>query len=84
MQKDRRKYRRQGQDMHTIGFAVYEVRTEAANNRVLRYFNLPLNTFSWISFIFFLMQIPEEVTTIFIDTSHGLWRLHINVFYGVV
>lgn len=25
MQKDRRKYRRQGQDMHTIGFAVYEV-----------------------------------------------------------
>uniref|UniRef100_A0A674N8C2 Calpain-1 catalytic subunit n=1 Tax=Takifugu rubripes TaxID=31033 RepID=A0A674N8C2_TAKRU len=28
MQKDRRRYRRQGQDMHTIGFAVYEVRTE--------------------------------------------------------
>ncbi|TRY86776.1 hypothetical protein DNTS_008308 [Danionella cerebrum] len=27
MQKDRRRYRRQGQDMHTIGFAVYEVRT---------------------------------------------------------
>lgn len=26
MQKDRRKYRRQGQDMHTIGFALYEVR----------------------------------------------------------
>ncbi|KAJ8250837.1 hypothetical protein COCON_G00227590 [Conger conger] len=25
MQKDRRRYRRQGQDMHTIGFAVYEV-----------------------------------------------------------
>uniref|UniRef100_A0A672GBW5 Calpain-1 catalytic subunit-like n=1 Tax=Salarias fasciatus TaxID=181472 RepID=A0A672GBW5_SALFA len=24
MQKDRRRYRRQGQDMHTIGFAVYE------------------------------------------------------------
>lgn len=28
MQKDRRRYRRHGQDMHTIGFAVYEVRTE--------------------------------------------------------
>lgn len=26
MQKDRRRYRKQGQDMHTIGFAVYEVR----------------------------------------------------------
>ncbi|XP_054599843.2 calpain-1 catalytic subunit isoform X3 [Nothobranchius furzeri] len=25
MQKDRRRYRRQGQDMHTIGFAVYEI-----------------------------------------------------------
>uniref|UniRef100_A0AAY4A1J1 Uncharacterized protein n=1 Tax=Denticeps clupeoides TaxID=299321 RepID=A0AAY4A1J1_9TELE len=28
MQKDRRRYRRQGQDMHTIGFAVYEVPEE--------------------------------------------------------
>uniref|UniRef100_A0A4W6DS66 Calpain 1, (mu/I) large subunit b n=1 Tax=Lates calcarifer TaxID=8187 RepID=A0A4W6DS66_LATCA len=26
MQKDRRRYRRQGQDMHTIGFAIYEYR----------------------------------------------------------
>uniref|UniRef100_A0AAZ3SHN9 Calpain 1, (mu/I) large subunit a n=1 Tax=Oncorhynchus tshawytscha TaxID=74940 RepID=A0AAZ3SHN9_ONCTS len=26
MQKDRRRYRGQGQDMHTIGFAIYEVR----------------------------------------------------------
>uniref|UniRef100_A0AAY4DQS0 Calpain 1, (mu/I) large subunit a n=1 Tax=Denticeps clupeoides TaxID=299321 RepID=A0AAY4DQS0_9TELE len=25
MQKDRRRYRKQGQDMHTIGFAIYEV-----------------------------------------------------------
>uniref|UniRef100_A0A8C5AMH0 Calpain 11 n=1 Tax=Gadus morhua TaxID=8049 RepID=A0A8C5AMH0_GADMO len=25
MQKDRRRHRRQGQDMHTIGFAIYEV-----------------------------------------------------------
>lgn len=25
MQKDRRRYRRHGQDMHTIGFALYEV-----------------------------------------------------------
>ncbi|KAJ8002206.1 hypothetical protein DPEC_G00177490 [Dallia pectoralis] len=24
MQKDRRRYRRQGQDMHTVGFAIYE------------------------------------------------------------
>uniref|UniRef100_A0A3P8U5U1 Calpain 1, (mu/I) large subunit a n=1 Tax=Amphiprion percula TaxID=161767 RepID=A0A3P8U5U1_AMPPE len=31
MQKDRRRYRRQGQDMHTIGFALYEVRTEMEN-----------------------------------------------------
>ncbi|KAJ8366094.1 hypothetical protein SKAU_G00149250 [Synaphobranchus kaupii] len=28
MQKDRRRYRRQGEDMHTIGFAVYEVPEE--------------------------------------------------------
>ncbi|KAM6916672.1 calpain 1, (mu/I) large subunit a [Xenentodon cancila] len=28
MQKDRRRYRRHGQDMHTIGFALYEVRIE--------------------------------------------------------
>ncbi|KAJ8392428.1 hypothetical protein AAFF_G00075530 [Aldrovandia affinis] len=28
MQKDRRRHRRQGQDMHTIGFAVYEVPDE--------------------------------------------------------
>ncbi|XP_023684020.1 calpain-1 catalytic subunit-like [Paramormyrops kingsleyae] len=28
MQKDRRRYRRQGQDMHTIGFAIYEVPEE--------------------------------------------------------
>uniref|UniRef100_A0A674MZQ2 Calpain-1 catalytic subunit n=2 Tax=Takifugu rubripes TaxID=31033 RepID=A0A674MZQ2_TAKRU len=28
MQKDRRRYRRQGQDMHTIGFAVYEIPEE--------------------------------------------------------
>uniref|UniRef100_A0AAR2IJX4 Calpain 1, (mu/I) large subunit a n=1 Tax=Pygocentrus nattereri TaxID=42514 RepID=A0AAR2IJX4_PYGNA len=27
MQKDRRRHRRHGQDMHTIGFAIYEVRT---------------------------------------------------------
>uniref|UniRef100_A0A8B9KZE1 Calpain-1 catalytic subunit-like n=1 Tax=Astyanax mexicanus TaxID=7994 RepID=A0A8B9KZE1_ASTMX len=26
MQKDRRRYRKQGQDMHTIGFAIYEFR----------------------------------------------------------
>ncbi|KAG7230007.1 hypothetical protein INR49_009727 [Caranx melampygus] len=28
MQKDRRRYRRQGQDMHTIGFALYEIPEE--------------------------------------------------------
>uniref|UniRef100_A0A671R1G1 Calpain-1 catalytic subunit-like n=1 Tax=Sinocyclocheilus anshuiensis TaxID=1608454 RepID=A0A671R1G1_9TELE len=27
LQKDRRRYRRHGQDMHTIGFAIYEVRS---------------------------------------------------------
>lgn len=35
MQKDRRRYRRQGQDMHTIGFAVYEVRAETADRQLL-------------------------------------------------
>ncbi|XP_073729676.1 calpain 1, (mu/I) large subunit a [Misgurnus anguillicaudatus] len=30
MQKDRRRYRRQGQDMHTIGFAIYEIPEEYA------------------------------------------------------
>ncbi|XP_056228680.1 calpain-1 catalytic subunit b [Seriola aureovittata] len=28
MQKDRRRYRRHGQDMHTIGFAIYEIPEE--------------------------------------------------------
>uniref|UniRef100_A0A672R4D3 Calpain-1 catalytic subunit n=1 Tax=Sinocyclocheilus grahami TaxID=75366 RepID=A0A672R4D3_SINGR len=28
LQKDRRRYRRHGQDMHTIGFAIYEVRSK--------------------------------------------------------
>ncbi|KAL1006217.1 hypothetical protein UPYG_G00069380 [Umbra pygmaea] len=28
MQKDRRRYRRQGQDMHTVGFAIYEIPEE--------------------------------------------------------
>ncbi|XP_072240112.1 calpain-1 catalytic subunit-like isoform X1 [Leuresthes tenuis] len=28
MQKDRRRYRRQGQDMHTIGFAIYKIPDE--------------------------------------------------------
>lgn len=27
IQKNRRKLRKQGEDMHTIGFAIYEVRT---------------------------------------------------------
>uniref|UniRef100_A0A6Q2Y5H5 Calpain 1, (mu/I) large subunit b n=1 Tax=Esox lucius TaxID=8010 RepID=A0A6Q2Y5H5_ESOLU len=31
MQKNRRRYRRQGQDMHTVGFAIYEVRKEVCN-----------------------------------------------------
>uniref|UniRef100_A0AAZ3R5U2 Calpain 1, (mu/I) large subunit a n=1 Tax=Oncorhynchus tshawytscha TaxID=74940 RepID=A0AAZ3R5U2_ONCTS len=32
MQKDRRRYRGQGQDMHTIGFAIYEVRDKGCQN----------------------------------------------------
>lgn len=28
MQKNRRKLRKQGEDMHTVGFAIYEVRPE--------------------------------------------------------
>ncbi|CAJ1067747.1 calpain-1 catalytic subunit-like [Xyrichtys novacula] len=30
MQKDRRRFRRQGQDMHTIGFALYEIPEEVS------------------------------------------------------
>lgn len=30
IQKNRRKLRKQGEDMHTIGFAIYEVRPEGA------------------------------------------------------
>uniref|UniRef100_A0A7N6A864 Calpain 1, (mu/I) large subunit b n=1 Tax=Anabas testudineus TaxID=64144 RepID=A0A7N6A864_ANATE len=33
MQKDRRRFRRQGQDMHTIGFAIYEVRGNKAHSK---------------------------------------------------
>ncbi len=33
MQKDRRRYRRQGQDMHTIGFAIYEVKSKIGINK---------------------------------------------------
>uniref|UniRef100_A0A3Q2Y8G2 Calpain 1, (mu/I) large subunit a n=1 Tax=Hippocampus comes TaxID=109280 RepID=A0A3Q2Y8G2_HIPCM len=32
MQKDRRRYRRHGQDMHTIGFALYEVGFKGCQN----------------------------------------------------
>ncbi|XP_048452563.1 calpain-1 catalytic subunit-like [Rhincodon typus] len=32
MQKDRRRYRRHGQDMHTIGFAIYEVPEEVGES----------------------------------------------------
>lgn len=28
IQKNRRRLRKQGEDMHTVGFAIYEVRTE--------------------------------------------------------
>lgn len=38
MQKDRRRYRRHGQDMHTIGFALYEVRTEMENQHWYQHF----------------------------------------------
>uniref|UniRef100_A0A671UX81 Calpain 1, (mu/I) large subunit b n=1 Tax=Sparus aurata TaxID=8175 RepID=A0A671UX81_SPAAU len=31
MQKDRRRYRRHGQDVHTIGFAIYEVRGQSCH-----------------------------------------------------
>uniref|UniRef100_A0A3Q1J0C6 Calpain 1, (mu/I) large subunit a n=1 Tax=Anabas testudineus TaxID=64144 RepID=A0A3Q1J0C6_ANATE len=34
MQKDRRRYRRQGQDMHTIGFALYEIPEEVGCQNV--------------------------------------------------
>ncbi|XP_078138702.1 LOW QUALITY PROTEIN: calpain-1 catalytic subunit b [Centroberyx gerrardi] len=37
MQKDRRRFRRQGQDMHTIGFAVYEVPEEVRESRPVWY-----------------------------------------------
>lgn len=30
MQKDRRRHRRHGQDVHTIGFAIYEVRGQGS------------------------------------------------------
>uniref|UniRef100_A0A667XU73 Calpain 1, (mu/I) large subunit a n=1 Tax=Myripristis murdjan TaxID=586833 RepID=A0A667XU73_9TELE len=32
MQKDRRRHRRHGQDMHTIGFAIYEVKYRGCQN----------------------------------------------------
>lgn len=38
MQKDRRRFRRQGQDMHTIGFAIYEVRGQKGEVVVTLYF----------------------------------------------
>lgn len=31
IQKNRRKLRKQGEDMHTIGFAIYEVRSTSGN-----------------------------------------------------
>lgn len=34
MQKDRRRYRKQGQDMHTIGFAIYEVGRHTKSLRI--------------------------------------------------
>lgn len=31
MQKDRRRHRRHGQDVHTVGFAIYEVRGQRSD-----------------------------------------------------
>lgn len=64
MQKDRRRYRRQGQDMHTIGFAVYEVWTRNCKIHMASRYSKHLSTFSNSSiFLFFFAQIPEEVGT---------------------
>lgn len=46
MQKDRRRYRRQGQDMHTIGFAVYEVRTGTSISILSFFFSVSFNHFA--------------------------------------
>ncbi|MEQ2277822.1 Calpain-1 catalytic subunit, partial [Xenotaenia resolanae] len=43
MQKDRRRYRRHGQDMHTIGFAIYEIPKEVSSSTHIIYFTLVLD-----------------------------------------
>lgn len=35
MQKNRRRMRKMGEDMHTVGYAIYEVRTIVASSRLL-------------------------------------------------
>lgn len=63
MQKDRRRYRRHGQDMHTIGFALYEVRTVMKNHYCLldplMVFTCLLNLLIHVQFFFSFFADPR-------------------------
>lgn len=67
MQKDRRKKRREGQDMETIGFALYEVSSNPQDifklfNTKLKYKYVCVEIYidALTSFLSFL-QVPNEV-----------------------
>ncbi|XP_067353117.1 calpain-1 catalytic subunit-like isoform X2 [Channa argus] len=51
MQKDRRRFRRQGQDMHTIGFAIYEIPEEVGQSTLCN-LNSHIMTFSLLRHLF--------------------------------
>lgn len=58
MQKDRRRYRRQGQDMHTIGFAIYEVR----GHKGVMLLSRCISAVGDVSSVCSRSQIPEQVS----------------------
>lgn len=66
IQKNRRKLRKQGEDMNTIGFAIYEVSTENSRGledlTQLKRFSLKHN-FLANFFIFCFFQLPQQVRT---------------------
>lgn len=59
IQKNRRRLRKQGEDMHTVGFAIYEVRTQSG-------LTVTNGNTTWTpTFTLFLLcvfQLPQQVS----------------------
>lgn len=78
MQKDRRRHRRHGQDVHTIGFAIYEVKGQRsgvvdADQVVILATGAHVPTLA-LFFVFF--QVPDEVS----ESASSLLALSLSLF----